>query len=288
MLFQCVAMSEKVAALLRLDFAGRSTTTQPAEASFVHIWDFARVRRNNGRLAPPVSSDIIPAVHAFVTFLNTFAGIPGDATDTFARPFARIIDWASAQPQYYGETSLEPEHKVSFVEELFEDIGVQLKLAAARLQPVYSVKDLATLLTHTIQHGAKGFHLISAADHDYGRKQAARLKFEEDQIGAMVRRGSGTRADDGHSPDSGEPPAKKMPKIQKPFCPHYAAGVMQIESGNGSVLKCSRTNCPYPHHDKPKLIQELKRDKDKAKAVLLDVFTEPRMRKRVEDALLKL
>jgi len=288
MLFQSVALMEKMAAILRLDFAGRSTVIQPAEPSFVHIWDFARIRRNNGRLAPPVSSDIVPAVHAFVTFLNTFAGFPGDATVTFARPFARIIDWASAQPQYFGETSLDPEHKVSFVEELFEDIGVQLKLAAARLQPVYSLKDLTALLTHTIQHGAKGSHLIAAADHDYGRKQAARQRFEEEQIGAMARRGSGHRADDGHSPDSGEPPAKKMPKVQKPFCPHYAAGVMQIESGNGSVLKCSRLNCPYPHIETRKLLQELKRDKDKAKAVLLDVFTEPRMRKRVEDALLKL
>ena len=114
----------------------------------------------------------------------------------------------------------------------------QLKLASARLQPAYSVQDLNALITHTIQHGAKGFHLIAAADHEYGRKQAARQRFEEEQIGAMARRGAGTRADDGHSPDSGEPPAKKMPKVQKPFCPHYAAGVMQIESGNGSVLKC--------------------------------------------------
>ena len=140
------------------------------------------------------SCQFVPAVHAFVTFLNTFAGISGDATVTFARPFTRIIDWASAQPQYYGETSLEAEHKVSFVEELFEDIGVQLKLAAARLQPVYAVQDLNALIAHTIQHGAKGFHLIAAADHDYGRKQAARQKFEEEQIGAMARRGAGTRA----------------------------------------------------------------------------------------------
>ena len=46
--------------------------------------------------------------------------------------------------------------------------------------------------------------------------------------------------------------------------------------------------CPYPHIETRKLLQELKRDKDKIKAVLLDVFTEPRMRKRVEDALHKL
>ena len=271
-----------------MDFAGRSTIIQPAEPSFVHIWDFARIRRNNGRLAPPISTDIAPAIHAFVTFLNTFAGIPDDATVNFARPFARITEWTSAPPQYSGENSLECKHMVSFVEELFEDIGVQLKLAAARLQPSYSVRDLNALLTHTIQHGAKGFHLIAAADHDYGLKQAARQKFEEEQISAMTRRGAGTREDDGHSPDSGEPPAKEMPKVQKPFCPHYAAGVMQIESGNGSVLKCSRLNCPYPHMETRKLLQELKRDKDKAKAVLLDVFTEHRKRKRVEDALHKL
>ena len=196
--------------------------------------------------------------------------------------------YRSHSPQFTGENSLEGKHMVSFVEELFEDIGVQLKLAATRLQSTYSVRDINALLTHTIQHGAKGFHLIASADHDYGRKQLARQKFEEEQIGAMTRRGSGTGEDGGHSPDSGEPPAKKKPKVQKPFCPHYAAGVMQIESGNGSVLKCSRQHCPYPHTETRKLLQELKRDKDKAKAVLLDVFTEPRMRKRVEDALHKL
>ena len=50
------------------------------------------------------------------------------------------------------------------MEELFEVIGIQLKIAAARLQPAYSVTDHNALITHTIQHGAKWFHLIAAAE----------------------------------------------------------------------------------------------------------------------------
>ena len=71
-------------------------------------------------------------MHAFVTFLNTFAGIPDDAEVTFARPFARITEWATAPPQYTGENSREKKLMVSFVEELFEDIGVQLKFYEKR------------------------------------------------------------------------------------------------------------------------------------------------------------
>ena len=62
------------------------------------------------------------------------------------------------------------------------------------------------------------------------------------------------------SPDSAEPPKKKMPKAQKPCCPHYAAGALQVESGNDSVLKCTRPHYPYPHTETRKLLQELKRE----------------------------
>lgn len=85
-------------AILRLDFAGRSTALQPSDPSFVHLMDFARIRKNNGKLLPPHWSDIAPSIHAFVTFLNTFA-----------RRFARITEWATVPPQYSGENSLSHE-----------------------------------------------------------------------------------------------------------------------------------------------------------------------------------
>ena len=190
--------------------------------SFVHLFDFARSRQASGSFKPPVRGDIAPSVHAFAKFLNICAGIPDYSVVSFNRPLSRISDWANAQPQCTGENSLSPALMVTFAEELFEDIGRTLKLEAARSLLSYDVKETIRKLSHTIERGDKGFHLIKYADHDYQRQQEARREFEDRELAAQVRRGSSAahRDEEHGSPDSTDPPAKKLLKPNKLFCPH--------------------------------------------------------------------
>jgi len=258
--------------------------------SFVHLFDFARSRQANGSFKPPVRGDIAPSVHAFAKFLNISAGIPDYSVVSFNRPLSRISDWANAQLQCTGENSLSFALMVTFAEELFEDIGRTLELEAARSLPSYDVKETIRKLSHTIERGDKGFHLIKYAGHDYQRQQEAWREFEDRELAAQVRRGSSAahRDDEHSSPDSTEPPAKKLPKPNKLFCPHYAAGLLNVESGNREPIQCTRSSCHYPHPGLKVLQQQIRGDKDKAKTLFFEVFTNSGIRQRLEAAIKKI
>jgi len=276
-----VAVQEKMAALIGLDFAGPPTGSTDS-VSRLDIFEFCRAPSKR-RLAPPSADEIVPAVDQLVDVMNTLAGLSRHDTKNFAHAFSRIREWANAPRQYEGETSLSDQLRVRFVQELFAEIGTDLKAVAALLLEAYDVSAVIHRITNTINYGPKGFQRIKHADHTYAATEEARRTFDANMVAEMQRRGAGESAADAH-----EQPARKLPKLPKPYCPHHTAAFLGIEAGNGSVFKCTHSKCPHPHLDDAKLRQELKRDKPAAVKFLLDHFAESRIRRRIEEAINKL